>query len=147
MTMKPRSIITSLACTAALVGPATLPAATAAANAQSVGTPAQIAWVRSAATRFVTAELADNSASACGILNAPLRVSEHGRTCAQRWSAKLGKLLHKAGARERLRSQKHAIATATVTVHGNVATIVLPAPLMGGANRFVWSENCWMLAS
>jgi hypothetical protein len=32
-----------------------------------------------------------------------------------------------------------------VVVHGGVASIELPTPLMGGANRFVWSENCWML--
>ncbi len=30
-------------------------------------------------------------------------------------------------------------------VHGNVASIELPTPLMSGPNRFLWSENCWML--
>jgi hypothetical protein len=80
-------------------------------------------------------------------LNAPLRATEHGRTCTQRWSIKLAKLLSEPGARANLRAQKRAIATATVLVHGNAATIELPAPLMGGANRFAWSENCWMLAS
>jgi hypothetical protein len=32
-------------------------------------------------------------------------------------------------------------------VHGDLASIELPAPLMGGPNRFVWTENCWMLKS
>jgi hypothetical protein len=144
MLMSPRSTLTALACTAALVAPAALALP---ASAHSVGTRGQIAWVRSAATRFVTAELAGDGASACGILNAPLRASERGRTCAERWNTKLAKLLGQPGARANLRAQKRAIATATVLVHANAATIELPAPLMGGANRFVWSENCWMLAS
>jgi hypothetical protein len=103
--------------------------------------------VRSAATRFVTAELTGDSATACAILNAPLRATEHGRTCTQRWNARIVRLLREPDGRARLRAQKHAIATAAVVVHGNVASIDLPAPLMGGANRFVWSENCWMLAN
>jgi hypothetical protein len=41
----------------------------------------------------------------------------------------------------------HAIASAVVVVHGNWATIALPAPLLADAsNRFRWTENCWMLA-
>jgi len=144
--MSPRSILTALACTASLLAPAAL-ALPATAAAHSVGTPGQIAWVRSAATRFVTAELAGDGASACAILNAPLRGTEHGRTCTQRWTAKLAKLLREPGARASLRTQKRAIAAAAVLVHGNAATIELPASLMGGSNRFVWSENCWMLAS
>jgi hypothetical protein len=118
-----------------------------ASAAHSVGTPGQIAWVRSAATRFVTAELASDGASACGILNAPLRVSEHGHTCTQRWNAKLTELLRETGARARLRTQMHAIASAVVVVHGDWATLALPAPLLADAsNRFRWTENCWMLA-
>ena len=146
MRMSARSLLAALAYTAALLAPAAL-ALPAAAGAHSVGTPAQIAWVRSAATRFVAAELAASGANACAVLNAPLRATEHGRTCAQRWNIKLAKLLSEPGARANLRAQKRAIATATVLVHGNAATIELPAPLMGGANRFAWSENCWMLAS
>ena len=47
----------------------------------------------------------------------------------------------------RLRTQMHAIASAVVVVHGNWATIALPAPLLADAsNRFRWTENCWMLA-
>lgn len=146
MSMSFRSTVGALACAVSLLAPAVLMPASASA-AHSVGTPGQIAWVRSAASRFVTAELARDGASACGILNAPLRATEHGRTCTQRWNARLAKLLHQAGARTRLRSQEHAISSAVVVVRGNWATIALPAPLMGNSsNRFLWTENCWMLA-
>jgi hypothetical protein len=142
-----RSATATLACAVAVVAPAALVVPENASGARSVGTSSQIAWVRSAASRFVTAELAGSGADACGILNAPLRGSEHGRTCTQRWDARLAKLLREPGGRARLRAQKHAIGTAAVVVHGNVASIDLPTTLMGDANRFVWSENCWMLAS
>jgi hypothetical protein len=135
-----------LACAISLLASAA-PAPASASSAHSGGTPGQIAWVRSAATRFVTAELADDGAGACAILNAPLRGADHGRTCTQRWNAKLTDLLRETGARARLRAQRHAISSAVVVVHGNWATIALPAPLMSdAANRFRWSENCWMLA-
>ncbi len=146
MRMSIRSTLTTLACAVSLTAPAAL-MPTSASAAHSVGTPGQIAWVRSAASRFVTAELAGDGASACGILNAPLRATEHGRSCRQRWDARLAKLLHEAGARARLRSQMHAISSAVVVVRGNWATIALSAPLMGNpSNRFYWTENCWMLA-
>jgi hypothetical protein len=32
-----------------------------------------------------------------------------------------------------------------VIVNGDIASIKLPAPLMGGSSRFLWTENCWML--
>jgi hypothetical protein len=145
MGMSSRSTVAALACAVSLLTSVALWPASASA-AHSVGTPGQIAWVRSAASRFVTAELAGDGASACGILNAPLRATEHGRTCTQRWNARLAKLLHEVGARARLRSQEHAISSAAVVVHGNWATIALPAPLMGSSsNRFFWTENCWML--
>jgi hypothetical protein len=137
--MRIRSAAVVLACAAMLIGPAS------AFAGQSSGTPEQISWVRRAATNFVTAELAGNGASACAILNAPLRATSRHRTCAQRWDSRLSKLLHEPGARRQLRGERHAIATATVAVHGDVASIDLPAPLMSGSNRFVWSENCWML--
>jgi len=143
--MSPRSAVAVLASAAALAAPGALLAPAGALGAYSVGTSEQIAWVRSAATRFVTAELAGNGAEACGVLNAPLRGTEHGRTCTQRWNAKLAKLLHEPGGRSRLRAQKHAIPTAAVIVHGNVASIDLPTALMGSSNRFLWTENCWML--
>jgi hypothetical protein len=144
--MRFRPVVVALVSAAALIAPAALVMPAGAWGAHSLGTSGQIAWVRSAATRFVTAELAGNGADACGILNAPLRVTEHGRTCTQRWDAKLAKLLREPGGRAQLRQQKRAIGTAAVIVHGNVASIDLPTALMGGANRFVWSENCWMLA-
>jgi hypothetical protein len=144
--VRARSTLAAVGCAISLLAAAVMAPAGASA-AHSVGTPGQIAWVRSAATRFVTAELAGDGASACGILNAPLRATEHGRTCTQRWDARLAKLLDETGARAELHTQKHAISTAVVDVHGNWATIALPAPLMSDAsNRFRWTENCWMLA-
>jgi hypothetical protein len=135
-----RRTLAVLACAGALALPA------GAQAAHSVGSGEQIAWVRRAATNFVTAELAGDGASACGVLAAPLRATEHGRTCAQRWNAKLSELLREPGARARLRAQRRAISSAIVVVHGNVATLGLATPLMGARNRLVWTENCWMLA-
>jgi hypothetical protein len=137
--MSLRRIVAVLACAAALVVPAS------ALGAHSVGTREQIAWVRRAASNFVAAELSRNGAGACGILNAPLRATRNNRTCAQRWNAKLAKLLREPGSRARLRSQQRAIPTAVVLVHGNVASLGLPTPLMSGPNHFLWTENCWML--
>jgi len=135
--MRLRGSITALVCGAALLAP------TSALASHSVGTAAQIAWVRSAATRFVTAELAHNGAEACAVLNAPLRGSVHGRSCEQRWDAKLAKLARPA--RVKLRAQKREISSAAVIVRGDYATIELPTRLMSGPNRFYWTENCWML--
>jgi len=143
--MSLRRAFATLACSAALGAPGALLAPAGAAAAHSVGTPEQIAWVRRAATNYVTAELAGNGAGACGILDASLRGTEHHRTCAQRLDAHLASLLREPGGRARLRAQKRAIASSAVLVHGNVATIELPTPLMGSSSRFVWSENCWML--
>jgi hypothetical protein len=111
----------------------------------STGSREQIAWVRRAATNFVTAELAGNGAGACAILNAPLRASEHQRTCAERWDSKLATLLRAPGGSSRLHAERRAIGSAVVIVHGDVASIDLPTPLMSGPNQFLWSENCWML--
>jgi hypothetical protein len=140
--MSPRQTIATLTCALTLL----LAAATAGAYSErSVGSPEQIAWVRRAAGNFVAAELGGNGAGACTVLNAPLRATEHHRTCAQRWNMRLRKLLHERGARSRLRVEQRAIATARVAVHGDLASIELPAPLLGGPNRFLWTENCWML--
>jgi hypothetical protein len=111
----------------------------------SVGSPEQVAWVRSAAARFVTAELGGDGATACAVLNAPLRVTLHNRTCAQRFDGRLYGMLRHRGERSVLRAERRAIASATVIIHGNTATIDLPARLMSGPNRFLWTENCWML--
>jgi hypothetical protein len=122
-----------------------IPPASAFGAPYSTGTPEQIAWVRRAASNFVGAELSGNGAGACAILIAPLRATQHHRTCAQRWNAKLAKLLHGRGGRARLRAQQRAIPSAAVVVHGNVASIDLATPLMSGSNRLIWTENCWMV--
>jgi hypothetical protein len=122
-----------------------LPASAAAYSERSVGSPKQVAWVRSAAQRFLTAELAGDGAGACAVLDAPLRAAVAGRTCAERWNARLARRRHDRGAHARLASEQRAVASARVVVHGNVASIELPAPLLHGANRFLWTENCWML--
>jgi len=139
--MSPRQAIVTLTCALALL----LPAAAGAYSEHSVGSPEQIAWVRRAAGNFVAAELSGNGAGACSVLNAPLRATEHHRTCEQRWNKRLGKLLRERGARSRLRAEQRAIPAARVVVHGDVASIELPAPLLGGSSRFLWTENCWML--
>ncbi len=142
--MSPRQAILTLTCALVLLSAAV---AAGAYSERSVGSPEQIAWVRRAAGNFVAAELSGNGAGACAVMNAPLRATEHHRSCAQRWNARLGKLLHERGERSRLRAEQRAIATARVVVHRNVASIDLPAPLLGGASRFLWTENCWMLMS
>ncbi len=139
MCMSLRSAIAVLVCAAALVAPASV------LGAHSVGTSEQIAWVRRAATNFVTAELSGNGTGACAILNAPLRATRHRRTCAERWNAKLERLLHEPGGRAHLRNEQRAIPSAAVVIHGNVATIDLPGPLMSQSNRLLWTENCWMV--
>jgi hypothetical protein len=94
----------------------------------------------------VVAELAGNGAGACSHLTAAQRATEHGRTCAQRWDAKLTKLLREPGGRAGLRKDAHAIGSAAVLVRGDIASIDLPTPLMGGnETRLRWVENCWML--
>jgi len=122
-----------------------LPAA-ASASSGSVGTREQIAWVRSASTRFVTAELAGNGAAACTILNSPMRATLRHRTCEQRWDAKLAQLLRTPGARAELRAERRAIPAARVVVAGDQASIALPEPLIAGApSHLKWTENCWMV--
>ncbi|HXR29457.1 MAG TPA: hypothetical protein VN772_07745 [Solirubrobacteraceae bacterium] len=140
--MSSRTAIATLVAASALAVPA---AAAAAYSEHSVGTPEQIAWVRRAAGNFVAAELSGNGAGACTVLNAPLRATVHHRTCEQRWNARLATLLRERGARAHLRAEQRAISSARVVVHGNVASIELPSPLMSGPNRFLWTENCWML--
>jgi hypothetical protein len=134
----PRLIALPIAC-AALLAPAS------ALAAHSVGTQEQIAWVRRAATNFVNDELAHNGAGACGILNAPLRANQHGRTCAQRLDGRIATIMKEPGGPARLRAQRRAIASAVVVVHGNTASLALSTPLLNGTNHFLWTENCWML--
>jgi hypothetical protein len=137
--MSLRRTLIVLMCASALVPPAS------AFGAHSAGSREQVAWVRRAASNFVAAELAGNGAGACAILNAPLRVGRHHRTCAQRWNAKLSKLLREPQGRARLRAQQRAIGSAVVIVHGYRATLELATALLGGPNHFLWTENCWML--
>jgi hypothetical protein len=138
MDVSQRSIVV-FACALALAGPAS------ASGAYSSGSPEQVAWVRSAASRFVSAELSGSGASACAVLAAPLRATRRHRTCAERWDAKLSGMLRKPGGRARLRREQRAIPSARVVVHGNIARIELPLELLGSQNRFRWTENCWML--
>jgi hypothetical protein len=123
---------------AALAAPAAAPASYGSAE-QSAGGPR-------AAHNFVTAELNGDGAGACAILAARRRATVHHRTCAQRWDARLHALLRRPAGRAGLRRERAAIASATVEVRGDRATIALPQPLAGdSANRFLWTENCWML--
>jgi hypothetical protein len=78
-------------------------------------------------------------------LSSPLRAPVDGRSCAQRWNARLAAMLRAPGVRSRLRSEQRAVSSARVVVHGRTASIELPAPLLRGPNRFLWTENCWML--
>ncbi len=107
----------------------------------------EISTLRSAATRFVTAELAGSGSGACGVLNAPLAGVVGHRTCAERWDATLHTMLRTPGERHRLQADAAAIATARVSLSSGdyVATIALPTPLLGSESRFVWTNNCWML--
>ena len=135
--------IAMLSCAALLALPAS---ASAASAPHSTGGAQQIAAVRGAAGNFVAAELAGNGAGACAHLTAAQRATEHGRTCAQRWDAKLTKLLREPGERAGLRKDAHAIGTAAVLVRGNIASIDLPTPFLGGdESRLVWTESCWMV--
>jgi hypothetical protein len=102
--------------------------------------------VRRAASNFVAAELRGDGAGACAVLNPPLRAAYDHRTCTQRWDARLAASARDPSARALLRAQARAIPSAAVEVQGDTATIRLPSALMGGKNRFVWRENCWMLA-
>ncbi len=113
--------IALLACAAAL------PLRASASAAHSVGSAEQIAWVRRAATNFVSAELAGNGAGACGILNAPLRAHRASPYAARSAGTQArAACSHEPGGRARLRAQQRAIPSAVVLVHGDVATIELP---------------------
>jgi len=115
-----------------------------AARADSDGTASTL---RSAATRFVMAELAGNGANACAVLYAPLATTVDGRTCAQRWTAKLRVMLDEHGMRHALEADLAAISSAPVSVTGGGyhGTITLPTPLLDGTSKFFWTANCWML--
>jgi SpoIID/LytB domain protein len=126
-------------------GGTSAPASASAAYAD--GTPEQIAWVRHAASKFVSAELRGDGAGACSVLVARLRAPRGGVTCAGRWDAMLRNRLHDGRARAGLQRDERAIRGAHVEVRGASATIALPAALLSGHSRFLWTENCWMLTS
>ncbi len=115
------------------------------ALASSGATREQVAWIRRAASNFVGDELRRDSAGVCSILAARLRATQHHRTCTERWSARLASLLREPHARAALRADARAIPAAAVVVHGDSASIELPAPLISGPNRLRWTENCWMV--
>lgn len=139
-----RRLITALV-VAGAIGPSLVPVGALAYSERSVGTPEQVAWVRHAAARFLSAELQGNASEACAVLNAPLRATRHGRTCEQRLTARLAALRSRHGMGASLRAERRAAASARVVVTGDVASIELPAPLLHGPNHFLWTENCWML--
>jgi len=139
LAMSLRSAIAIFAAAVVVVLPA------GAFGAASVGSYEQVAWVRRAASNFVRDELRGDGASACSILNAPLRATRRHATCARRWNAHLATVLRERGSRTLLRADARAIPSARVVVHGDGASIALPDPLLSGASRFIWSENCWML--
>jgi hypothetical protein len=103
------------------------------------------AGLRAAAARLVSAELAGDGATACGVLNVPLTATIDGRTCAQRWDSRSATLRATARGRRALRADLRDAASAPVTISGLYGSIALPAPLLNGASRFFWTANCWML--
>jgi hypothetical protein len=134
--MSPRAVTAACVCALALSAPA---------SASAGGSGGQVGAIRGAAANFVGAELSGNGAGACALLSGSLRATRNHRTCAQRWDAKLAKLLAEPAARASLHSQQRAIPSAPVHVRGGSAWIELPAPLMAGSSRLVWVEDCWML--
>ena len=141
----PRRSFACGALIALLIAGCAAAAVAAAYSEQSVGTPQQVAWVRRAAGNFLAAELARNGSAACAILDRRLRGTVRHRTCEQRMDARLRSMLHAPGARSQLRHEQRAVGSARVIVHGDLASIDLPAPLLNGPNEFRWTENCWML--
>jgi hypothetical protein len=133
---------TPIAVLAAVIAATSLAAPTA---AYASGTPEQVAWVRRAAERFISAEQSANGSEMCAVLAAPLRATVAGRTCEQRWHSRLVTELRDPVARAHLRADRHAAPAAHVEVRGNHATIVLPNPLLNGSSHFLWTEMCWML--
>jgi hypothetical protein len=119
-------------------------AAIPAAAAVSTGTASGL---RYAVTRLLNAELARDGAGACAVLNAPLGTTVDGRSCTQRWDARIDRMLAAPGGAGRLRADLRAAASAPVRISGLHATIALPHPLLDGQSRFYWTADCWMLTS
>jgi hypothetical protein len=114
----------------------------AAATAQGGGTAAGL---RNAAARLISAELAGDGATVCGVLDSSLTATIDGRTCAQRWDARSAALRATARGRHELRADLRAAANAPVAISESYGSIALPAPLLAGRTRFYWTADCWML--
>lgn len=132
-----RARLLALAAAASLV-------AVAPATAATSGTEAGL---RYAVTRLLDAELAGDGATACGILYAPLTGTVGGRTCVQRWDARIARMLSRRGGAARVRSDLRSVPSAAIRMSGPYATIALPHPLLDGTSRFYWTANCWMLTT
>jgi hypothetical protein len=109
--------------------------------ADSTGT---VAGLRSQVTRFLTAELADDTGTVCAIVATPMNGTLHGKTCAQRWGGSIKHFLAHGG-RHELRADIKAVPSAAVSSDGTYASITLPHPLLGAQSHFSWYDDCWML--
>jgi hypothetical protein len=132
---------------AALVAAALSAATAAPASAGWSSHANEVATLRAQATRFVNAELQGDGATVCAVLDKPNQGVGAHQTCTGHWNATLRAMHNTAGARQHLRADLRAIATARVTLthNGYVATIALPTPLLGDSDEFYWTQNCWML--
>jgi hypothetical protein len=128
----------------ALAAAVALSAVPAGASANSTGTAAGL---RYAVTRLLTAEIGRDGAGACAVLNAPLTGTVDGRSCTQRWDARIDGMLAAQGGARHLHADLRAVASAAVSIDGLYATISLPHPLLDGRSRFYWTDDCWMLTS
>lgn len=135
--MNARQLLAAGTATLALAVPAGASAAPAWGPAAST--------LRAATSRLIEAELRGDGATACAILNPPLDTTVAGRTCAQRWDARIAALLRHRGGARGLRRDLRAVADASVAIVGEHGSIALPVPLLNGHTRFYWTENCWML--
>jgi hypothetical protein len=113
---------------------------------QATGT---VAGLRAQVKRFVTAELHEDGATVCAILNAPLNDTRHGVSCTARWDAKIKASLARSGSRKHLHADIAALESAAVSSDGFHASIRTPYPLLSGHARshFYWTDDCWMLTS
>jgi hypothetical protein len=106
-----------------------------------------VAGLRAQVTRFVTAELHDDTATVCAIVGTPMNETRHGKSCAERWKASIKRLMAQSGGRAELSADAKAVPSAAVSSDGTYASITLPHPLLGAQSRFSWYDNCWMLMS
>jgi hypothetical protein len=105
--------------------------------------------LRAQIKRFVTAELHDDGATVCAILNAPLNDTRRGVSCTARWDTSIKASLARSGSRKQLHADIAALGSAAVSSDGIHASITTPYPLLAGHARshFYWTDDCWMLTS